>query len=213
MKMKLAEIAAKQGGVVFRSQALEAGMCDDEIRQLIQTKTWVAVRRGAYAESTLWKQLDSAAKHRVLIRAAVHRMTGKVVVSHTSGLVLHDLPTWNHDLSRVHVTRDRQGKDEAGVKYHSGDLAREDIDTVDDIEVTGPTRTIIDTAMRGSYEACVACPAPALHRGLTTSADLLAMLDTMRDWQTLEDMVEKGDMPWDRKVTAEKNRRKVVMAS
>jgi hypothetical protein len=88
----------------------------------------------------------SAAKHRVLIRAAVHRMTGKVVVSHTSGLVLHDLPTWNHDLSRVHVTRDRQGKDEAGVKYHSGDLAREDIDTVDDIEVTGPTRTIIDTA-------------------------------------------------------------------
>lgn len=38
-------------------------------------------------------------------------------------------------------------------------------------------------------------------------------MDTMRDWQTLEDMVESGDMPWNIKVTAEKNRRKVVMAA
>ena len=26
-------------------------------------------------------------------------------------------------------------------------------------------------------------------------------MDTLRDWQALEDMVEKGDMPWDRKVS------------
>ena len=32
----------------------------------------------------------------------------------------------------------------------------------------------------------------------------------MRDWQVLEDMVEKGDMPWDAKVTAERARRNLL---
>lgn len=38
-------------------------------------------------------------------------------------------------------------------------------------------------------------------------------MDTMRDWQSLEDMVERGDMPWDRRAAAEKNRRGVAAAS
>jgi glucose-1-phosphate cytidylyltransferase len=38
-------------------------------------------------------------------------------------------------------------------------------------------------------------------------------MDTLRDWQSLEDMVEKGDMPWNAKVTAERNRRNVLMAA
>ena len=37
-------------------------------------------------------------------------------------------------------------------------------------------------------------------------------MDTMRDWQSLEDMVEKGDMPWDRKVSAEQARRNLLRA-
>jgi glucose-1-phosphate cytidylyltransferase len=38
-------------------------------------------------------------------------------------------------------------------------------------------------------------------------------MDTLRDWQALEDMVEKGDMPWNAKVCAERARRNVVMAA
>jgi len=37
-------------------------------------------------------------------------------------------------------------------------------------------------------------------------------MDTLRDWQSLEDMVEKGDMPWDKKVTAERARRNLLKA-
>ena len=37
-------------------------------------------------------------------------------------------------------------------------------------------------------------------------------MDTLRDWQTLEDMVEKGDMPWNARVSAERSRRKVMIA-
>lgn len=38
-------------------------------------------------------------------------------------------------------------------------------------------------------------------------------MDTLRDWQALEDMVEKGDMPWNAKITAERARRNVVKAA
>jgi glucose-1-phosphate cytidylyltransferase len=38
-------------------------------------------------------------------------------------------------------------------------------------------------------------------------------MDTLRDWQTLEDMVEKGDMPWDKRARAERERRSVVLAA
>lgn len=38
-------------------------------------------------------------------------------------------------------------------------------------------------------------------------------MDTLRDWQSLEDMVEKGDMPWDARTRAERARKTVAMAA
>ncbi|WP_157017458.1 sugar phosphate nucleotidyltransferase [Mesorhizobium xinjiangense] len=38
-------------------------------------------------------------------------------------------------------------------------------------------------------------------------------MDTLRDWQALQDMVEKGDMPWNRRVSAEIARRNVIKAA
>jgi glucose-1-phosphate cytidylyltransferase len=38
-------------------------------------------------------------------------------------------------------------------------------------------------------------------------------MDTLRDWQSLEDMVEKGDMPWNATVSAERARRNVLKAA
>ncbi|MGH6762228.1 MAG: glucose-1-phosphate cytidylyltransferase [Phyllobacterium sp.] len=37
-------------------------------------------------------------------------------------------------------------------------------------------------------------------------------MDTLRDWQTLEDMVEKGDMPWNARMQAERFRHNVMVA-
>ncbi len=38
-------------------------------------------------------------------------------------------------------------------------------------------------------------------------------MDTLRDWQALEDMVENGDMPWNATVSAERARRDVLKAA
>jgi hypothetical protein len=182
MKIKLAAIAAQQGGVIFRSQALDAGMSDDEIRQLIDAKVWLAVRRGAYADRKVWAELDAESKHRALVRAAVHRMTGMVVVSHSSALVLHALPTWRHDLSNIHVTRAKTFKSEAGVQHHRGQLTDDDVVTVEDLRVTKPARAIIETAMIGAFEACVASADAAIRAELTSREEMLALVNTMRDW-------------------------------
>ncbi|PRD41631.1 glucose-1-phosphate cytidylyltransferase [Phyllobacterium phragmitis] len=37
-------------------------------------------------------------------------------------------------------------------------------------------------------------------------------MDTLRDWQTLEDMVEKGDMPWNARMRTERAKKKVMIA-
>lgn len=37
-------------------------------------------------------------------------------------------------------------------------------------------------------------------------------MDTLRDWQTLEDMVEKGDMPWNARMRAEHDKSKIMIA-
>lgn len=38
-------------------------------------------------------------------------------------------------------------------------------------------------------------------------------MDTLRDWQSLEDMVEHGDMPWNAAIRAERARRNVIKAA
>jgi glucose-1-phosphate cytidylyltransferase len=38
-------------------------------------------------------------------------------------------------------------------------------------------------------------------------------MDTLRDWQSLEDMVEHGDMPWNAAMRAERARRNVITAT
>lgn len=37
-------------------------------------------------------------------------------------------------------------------------------------------------------------------------------MDTLRDWQTLQDMVEKGEMPWNRRLVSQAKATKVTMA-
>ena len=50
MDETLAAIAASQGGVVMRSQALAAGYTEAEIRRRRRRRQWLAIRRGAYVD-------------------------------------------------------------------------------------------------------------------------------------------------------------------
>lgn len=63
--------------------------------------------------------------------------------------------------------------------------------------VLAPFKRLIDANMLMAYK----------HDGFWRA------MDTLRDWQTLEDMVETGNMPWNKRITAEKDRRSKVAAA
>jgi predicted transcriptional regulator of viral defense system len=159
---KLELIAARQGGVFSRRQALASGWSADQIARHLADGRWERIRRGQYAEkvdlSALqpWEQLRRS--HRQKIHAVMNSLrAGSVAVSHQSALVLHDLPHWGLDLSRVHVTRldGLSGGFVAGVQHHLGKMTDIDATEVDGCLVTTVVRAMVESACTASFEAAV----------------------------------------------------------
>jgi hypothetical protein len=155
-------VAAAQGGVFSRRQALNCGSTPEQIREHLVCGRWERVRHGQYAEvhdsATLTPWERRRAGHRRGIHAAVNsRRPGSVAVSHQSALVLHGLPDWGLSLDAVHLTRldDRGGSRGAGVQEHVGRLSAQDLALADGRTVTTVPRAVIETACTSSFEAAV----------------------------------------------------------
>lgn len=176
-------IAARQGGVVMRAQALTAGYSAAEIDRRRQ-RQWVSIRRGAYADRAGWEAMSPVQRHIALAHAVVQSLEVPAVVSHQSAVVMRDLPAWDLDLSVVHVTRGdlHSPRLEAGVHHHAGKLLDEDLDMVGGVMLTAPARTAIDVARETPFEPSVVVADAMLHRGLVDKATMLDRLDRMRDW-------------------------------
>ena len=179
-----AAIAASQGGVVMRSQALAAGYTEAEIDRRRRQKLWVPIRRGAYVESAVYAAMTREQLHVALVHAAVRSLAKPAVVSHVSAAVLRGMPSWGLDLSLVHVTRGdlHSPRIEGGVHHHAGELRNDDLEQIDGIWVTSPARTAIDTARVTEFEAAVVVTDALLHRGLVDRGTILDRLESMRDW-------------------------------
>ncbi|HMG28671.1 MAG TPA: type IV toxin-antitoxin system AbiEi family antitoxin domain-containing protein [Jiangellaceae bacterium] len=179
-----AAIAARQGGVVMRSQALAAGYTEAEISRRLRRKQWVAIRRGAYVDRAVFDAMSREQRHLAMIHAVVRSLDKPAVVSHNSAVVLRGLPAWGLDLSLVHVSRGdlHSPRIEAGVHHHAGELRDDDMERVDGIWVTSPARTAIDTARINAFEAAVVVTDAILHRGRVDKGAILDRLDSMRDW-------------------------------
>ncbi len=179
-----AAIAASQGGVVMRSQALAAGYTEAEIDRRRRQKLWVPIRRGAYVERAVYAAMTREQLHVALVHAAVRSLEKPAVVSHVSAAVLRGLPSWGLDLSLVHVTRGdlHSPRIEGGVHHHAGELRNDDVEQIDGIWVTSPARTAIDTARVTEFEAAVVVTDALLHRGLVDRGTILDRLESMRDW-------------------------------
>jgi hypothetical protein len=65
----------------------------------------VPIRRGAYVRRTVWDAMTPVQRHFAKINAVVQSLEAPAVVSHQSAVGVHGLPTWDLDLSLVHVTR------------------------------------------------------------------------------------------------------------
>ncbi len=177
-------IADRHAGVVMRSQALDAGLRADDVDVLLKRKEWVPIRRGAYVRKDRLDAMSDVERHRATVHAVVQALRRPVVVSHTSAVVMHGLPTWGLDLSEVHVSRSdlHSVRLEAGVQHHQGKIRDDDSVTIDGVRVMGIPRTVIDTARISSFEAGVCVADAAFRQHPDAHAATLARLNEMRDW-------------------------------
>ncbi|MFI6680230.1 type IV toxin-antitoxin system AbiEi family antitoxin domain-containing protein [Kribbella sp. NPDC050470] len=182
-------LAGRQGGVFSRAQALACGYTLDQIVRRLSDGRWQRIRRGQYAErvdlSALQHWERAEWDHRRQIHAVMNSLrTGSVVVSHQSSLVLHRLPRWGLDLSRVHVTRldGQSGGVVAGVQHHLGKLATADLAEVEGRLVTSPLRAAVESACTTSFEAAVVGVDAALREYEVSDADVRRLLHVSEFW-------------------------------
>jgi hypothetical protein len=189
MRPQLRAIAATQGGLFTRRQAVEVGYRERELRTHTAVHgPWVIVRRGVYAERALWDSLTGYDEQARLRDQAVHLvMSTEHLMSHDSAARALVIPMLRPRRELSHVTREGVGgsRTERGVKHHLTRLGLLNTVQVDGMPVTGPARTAVDLAREhGHVTGAVACDG-VLHSGLKTGlvkADLEAVLATMWCW-------------------------------
>ena len=185
MRPKLLALAARQGGLITRSQALAAGYSTKEIRTLTKPDgPWAVVRRGVYGERSVVAQATAWNQKMLFVDRAAHLvMDLPHLMSHDSAARLHDLPMLRPAEALVHVTRYGVGgsRTEEGVKHHLTRLGLLDAPVVGGLRATGLSRTALDLAREHGYiVGVVACDA-VLQRGIEVS-DLEEQVALMWSW-------------------------------
>jgi hypothetical protein len=190
MNPMLKLVAAGQGGVFSRSQALTCGYTQQEIHDRVRSGRWERIRHGQYAEVVDLSALPTWERqlhhHRRFVRAAMNSVRpGSVAVSHQSALVLHQLPQWGLDLSEAHLSRldrRRHSGPVAGIRYHRGGLSPADLTESDGLPVTTLARAVLETACTTSFEAAVVIVDAAFRNHELGGDELLRLLGLTEFW-------------------------------
>ncbi|WP_427890208.1 type IV toxin-antitoxin system AbiEi family antitoxin domain-containing protein [Kribbella sp. GL6] len=189
MNPKLTVLTDARGGWFSRADAMESGYTDSEIRRRLRTGHWSRLSRDVYVEPTAarpdqpaWER--AAALHILKSRAVIARMGPGAVVSHQSAAVLHGLPTWGLDLSKIHVTKPRgRTRSDTIAEVHRSRFDPGEVTVVDGVQVVTPARAVAETAGATSYEVGVVLGDAALHNRLVTREALVATADRHSGWQ------------------------------
>lgn len=181
-------LMAAQRGLVRRRQVLAAGVSEDEIARLVQSREWVVVRRGVYATALLWESLDEHQGQPLLETwAASLNMRQPHVLSHESAALAHGMQILRARPQLVHVTRfGVQGcRKRHGVCHHRAPFESHQIVDVQGVPTFDKARTAVDIARShgqraGLRHGLVACDS-AMRAGVTR-AELESALAPMKSW-------------------------------
>jgi hypothetical protein len=184
MRTELAALAASQGGVFTRAQAMDAGYRAPELRALTGVGgAWVVVRRGVYADRDTWDALDAYAG-RPTARARAAHLTIDVdhVLSHDSAAHLWGLPVALARSDLVHITRPGVwgSRTEHGIKHHLA-MRPPPVETVAGLPATGLARTAMDLAREHGIDCGTAAADRAMRWGVIPD-DFAEVIDGMKSW-------------------------------
>lgn len=187
MNPKLTVIAEARGGWFTRADALACGYTDCTIRGRVLTGQWRRLCRDGYAEPALWpdeRVWERARRlHTLTARAVHHRAGSGAVLSHQTAVVLHGLPDWCLDLTRVHLTKatGRPGKTETVVRHRS-ELPPGDFVRVGELLISAPARAVVETARSVPYQAAVGLYDACVRQGLATVEQIAELADRLSHW-------------------------------
>lgn len=135
---QLLTLAAQQGGIIRRDQAIAYGLTPGQITYRVQTGRWKPIYRGVY----LLLDLSSSSDR---IRAAIAALPG-AVVSHEAAAQAHAIPFIRQDLAVVSV-HSQTTHEFLGVTVHRcHDLLENHVVAIDDLPTTTLARTVVDLA-------------------------------------------------------------------
>jgi predicted transcriptional regulator of viral defense system len=165
--------------VTLSRELCQRGLPYAEQAQLARSAHLHRVRRGAY--SVLASDLDPRVAHLQLLEATVRQSSPEAVVSHMSAAVVHGLPIWDDELTRVHLSRDRTsgGKTRRYVRLHPAQFAPGDVVEAAGFRVTSLARTVLDLSCALTPRRSVPIGDAALAHGLAP-AELEAALALAR---------------------------------
>ena len=171
MTPDLAALAARQGGVFSRADALRAGLTPDAIRHRIESGQWKRVRRGIYTLGDLdvWSLAAGGA-------LAVH----DAVVTDEAAAAMHGIDFVGRQ-GPLRMARDTcPTYDRTHVR--AVQLPGSHVTVLNGIAVTSPARTVIDLARRMPFRHAVVTADSALRKGLVTRLALESVLADCAGW-------------------------------
>ena len=179
---------SRLGLIVTRSEAIDAGLTPDQIRQRVRSGRWRRLDTGVYLrEAARRVDLDEYADARVAhverCVAAVRRHRG-CVIGFGSGALVHGLPlaTGVPDLAQVITPAGGWTGLRNGVRYRAAHLPEADVVGVG-VQVTSLARTVVDVARTHPLGDALAAGDAAVRGGgldAQQARDLLAGMGTVR---------------------------------
>ena len=168
----------------LRRDLVQQGYDDRTIGGLVRSKTLHRVRRGAYIDGSVWADLSPEDRHRVLTRAVLRTAHASTVLSHVSAAVELGAPTYDLDLTKVHVTRLDQhpGRKEAGVVHHVGSLRASEVIDRNGVRLTGGDRAAVEVTTTTDVEHALVVVNGLLRTGEATPEGIESFAHTAKHW-------------------------------
>lgn len=128
------------------------------LRRARAAGTLTSIRRGVYAEASVWSELAGRERHLLRMRAVLDTRKGDAVFGFESAAAIWNLPVIGAWPEAVHVfTADgRRRSSGGGVIWHNAPLSDGDVAEIDGVLVTSRVRTLLDLARRSGFMSAVA---------------------------------------------------------
>jgi len=168
MSMNVHGFAAKQGGHVTWAQLLEAGITARTITRWVASGKLIRVYRGVYAVGHLQSNPIDAAHGALLAGGERCALAGGC------GLVLWDV--WRYWPKKLEIVTAGDRRPSGLIVHQSTTLLQRDIRSVQNLRVTSPARTLLDTARRLRPEQLTRAINDLRLRDLLTIDDLIDVI-------------------------------------